>query len=129
MNKTEALVAIPAQTSAVAKKEPHPRQCTATSKRTHEQCGKYAMKGQQVCRFHGGATQRSRAKAAEMVERAELRLRGLSDKAVDRLEGLIDGADSESVVLAAAKDILDRAGLKAPDRVEVDASITVTRPW
>lgn len=64
-----------------------------------------------------------------MVERAELRLRGLSDKAVDRLEGLIDGADSESVVLSAAKDILDRAGLKAPDRVEVDASITVTRPW
>ena len=87
------------------------------------------MKGQQVCRFHGGATKRSRAKAAEMVERAELRLRGLSDKAVDRLEGLIDGADSESVVLSAAKDILDRAGLKAPDRVEVDASITVTRPW
>ena len=87
------------------------------------------MKGQRVCRFHGGATQRSREKAAEMVERAELRLRGLSDKAVDRLEGLIDSADSESVVLSAAKDILDRAGLKAPDRVEVDASITVTRPW
>ena len=38
-------------------------------------------------------------------------------------------ADSEAVVLGAARDVLDRGGLKAADRVEVAASITVRRPW
>ena len=33
------------------------------------------------------------------------------------------------LVLGAAKDVLDRGGLKAADRVEVAASITVTRPF
>ena len=32
-------------------------------------------------------------------------------------------------MLGAAKDVLDRGGLKATDRVEVETSITVTRPW
>jgi hypothetical protein len=109
--------------------EPHQRQCTAKSKRSQKRCGKYAMKGQSVCRMHGGAAPLAMKKAQEAVERADMRLRGLSDKAVDKLEILIDNADSETVMLSAAKDILDRAGLKAKDRVEVDASITVTRPW
>ena len=37
--------------------------------------------------------------------------------------------DAFGLVLGAAKDVLDRGGLKAADRVEVAASITVTRPW
>lgn len=28
--------------------------CTATSKRTHQQCRAPAMRGKKVCRFHGG---------------------------------------------------------------------------
>ena len=57
-----------------------------------------------------------------------MRLRGLTTVAVDALERLLM-ADSEAVVLGAARDVLDRGGLKAADRVEVAASITVTRPW
>jgi len=38
-------------------------------------------------------------------------------------------ADSEAVVLGAAKDVLDHGGLKAADRVEVSTEITVKRPW
>ena len=59
---------------------------------------------------------------------ADMRLRGLTTVAVDALERLLM-ADSEAVVLGAAKDVLDRARLKATERVEVAAEITVTRPW
>ena len=38
-----------------------PRQCTATSKRSGEQCRKPAMQGRTVCRAHGGATPRGTA--------------------------------------------------------------------
>ena len=48
--------------------------------------------------------------------------------AVDAIERLLQ-AESEAVILAAAKDILDRGGLKAAHRIEVDTEITVVRPW
>jgi hypothetical protein len=107
----------------------HPRRCTAKSKRSGELCGKYAMKGQRTCEFHGGKTPVALEKAQAAIELADLRLRGLTPKAVAVLEGLIDTGNSEAVILGAVKDILDRGGLKAKDRVEVEASITVTRPW
>jgi hypothetical protein len=86
------------------------------------------MKGQRTCMMHGGKTPASLDKAKVMMELAELRVRGLSDKAVNALERLLR-ADSESVVLGAAKDLLDRGGLKAKDQIELDTTITVTRPW
>jgi hypothetical protein len=129
MSKTEAVVTREPEWTAEVAKNPHPRRCHAKSMRTGKPCGKYAMKGQRVCRTHGGGTKAAMARAQERVELADLKLRGLTSKAVEVLENLIDGADSESVVLSAAKDILDRGGLKAKDRVEVEASITVTRPW
>ena len=107
---------------------PHLRQCTATSKRSGKQCGKYAMKGQRTCMFHGGKTPEALDKAKVMMELAELRVRGLSDEAVNTLERLLR-AESESVSLGAAKDLLDRGGLKAKDQIELDTTITVTRPW
>ena len=57
-----------------------------------------------------------------------MRLRGLEVDAVEALERLLN-ADSEAAILGAAKDILDRGGLKATERVEVDTAITVVRPW
>ena len=57
-----------------------------------------------------------------------MRLRGLTIPAVDALERLLR-ADSEAVVLGAAKDVLDRGSFKAADRVEVETAITVKRPW
>lgn len=61
--------------------------------------------------MHGGAAPQVKAKAEE-------RLRALVDPAIDRLEKLIKD-DSSGVALAAVKDILDRAGYGAKQRVEV----------
>ena len=106
----------------------HPRQCTAKSKRSGTRCGKYAMKAQRVCSFHGGRAPRALANAQKAVERADLRLRGLTPDAVEVLEKLLH-ANSEAVVLGSVKDIVDRGGLKAAHRIEVDSEITVLRPW
>lgn len=43
----------------------------------------------------------------------------LAPEALARLEDLAENADSEKVKLAANMEILDRAGLKAPDKVEL----------
>ena len=86
------------------------------------------MKGQRTCMIHGGKTPRALEKAKSMIEMAELRVRGLSDEAVDTIARLLR-ANSEAVALGAAKDLLDRGGLKAKDQIELDTTITVTRPW
>ena len=86
------------------------------------------MKTQTVCAMHGGKAPRALAKAQAAMELADMRLRGLTMPAVDALERLLT-ADSDAVVLGAAKDVLDRGGLQATDRVEVAAAITVKRPW
>ena len=107
---------------------PHSRRCTATSKRSGKRCGKYAMKAQTTCAFHGGKAPRALANAQRAVEAADLRVRGLAPEAVEVVKELLH-ATSESVVLGAVKDILDRGGLKAPNRVAVATEITVKRPW
>ena len=43
----------------------------------------------------------------------------LAPSALHRLEDLAENADSEMVKLQANKEILDRAGLRAPDKVEL----------
>ena len=43
----------------------------------------------------------------------------LAPAALERLEDLAENADSEMVKLKANQEILDRAGLKAPDKVEL----------
>ena len=77
------------------------------------------MKGQSVCRSHGGGAPQARAKAQAAIERADIKIRGLAIPAVDAIERLLQ-AESEAVILAAAKDILDRGGLKTAHRIEVD---------
>ena len=89
---------------------------------------------------HAGA----RAKAAAMVELAELRLRNLAPRAVSELESLVTSrmpqllstlrlfgrnATSEAVRLAAARDLVDRSVGRATERIQVAAAITVRRPW
>ena len=105
-----------------------PRLCTAKSSRHQRPCRRWAMKGQRTCMMHGGKTPAAMAKAQDAMDRADLELRRLTPTAVKILVKLLN-AESEAVVLGAVRDVLDRGGLKAPDRVEVAASITVTRPW
>ena len=82
-----------------------------------------------LCRNHGGASPQAQAKAAEMVELAELRLRGLAPRAVAELEALVTSADSEQVRLQAADSLVDRSVGRATERIHVAAAITVKRPW
>ena len=86
------------------------------------------MKGQNVCRNHGGASPQAQAKAAEMVELAELRLRNLAPRAVEVLERLL-AAESESVALGAANSLVDRSVGRTTERIQDAAAITVKRPW
>ena len=108
--------------------ERHPRKCGATSKQSQQPCERWAMKGQGVCAMHGGKAPAALAKAQAAIERADMKIRGLAIPAVDAIERLLQ-AESEAVILAAAKDILDRGGLMAAHRIEVDTEITVVRPW
>ncbi len=78
--------------------------------------------------MHGAKSPLALARAQRAVEAADLKIRGLTPDAVEVLEKLLH-ANSEAVVLGAVKDILDRGGLKAADRIEVDTKITVLRPW
>ena len=81
------------------------------------------------CRAHGGASAQAKAKAAEMVELAELRLRNLAPRAVSELESLVTHASSEAVRLGAANSLVDRAVGRATEKIQVAAAITVRRPW
>ena len=105
-----------------------PRLCSATN-REGQPCRKYSMRGQAVCRSHGGASPQAKAKAARMVELAEMRLRGLAPVAVAELEALVTSASSEAVRLAAARDLVDRSVGRATERIQVAAAITVKKPW
>ena len=106
----------------------HPRKCTAHSKRSGDLCRRWAMRAQGVCAITEARHHLPWPKAQAAIERADLRLRGLAIPAVDALERLLK-ADSEAAILGAAKDALDRAGLKVKDQIELDTTITVTRPW
>lgn len=70
-------------------------------------------KGFGNCNNHGGATTTGRKHAKTLRQEAWDRILGLTDPALSRLAQLIDGAESDTVRLAAARDVLDRAGLGA----------------
>ena len=81
------------------------------------------MRGQSVCRSHGGGSPQARARAEAAVELAELRIRGLAPRAVDTLEELVTSADSEQVRLQAANSLVDRSVWKPKERVDVAAGV------
>lgn len=86
------------------------RRCTAHSSRTGEQCKNVAIKGSNVCRFHGGA-------AKQIKRAARVRIENAADRMAKQLLGIALSADSEAVMLAAVKDALDRAGLKPTSEI------------
>ena len=77
-----------------------PRRCSAHN-RAGAPCGKFTMRGMTVCRNNGGGFPQAKAKAEELIEIAEMRLRGLAPRAVAKLEGLVTSANSEQVRLQA----------------------------
>lgn len=92
-----------------ASPEVQANRCVA-HKKTGERCKNAAILGATVCRFHGGA-------AKHVKRAARARLENAADLMAKQLLGIALTADSEAVKLAAIKDSLDRAGLKAPSEV------------
>jgi hypothetical protein len=92
----------------------HPRKCTAR-RQDGKPCGRYAARGGNVCRVHGGG-------APQVIAKARERLALAADRMARELLGIATGAESEAVKLAAVKDALDRAGLSPKHAVAVSAA-------
>lgn len=87
--------------------------------RAGEPCGLWAIKGTTACKRHGGHTPVVRAKADRVVgEQVLEQLKQMVPKALARIEQIIDDPTDDKVALAAARDILDRAGHSAVHKVE-----------
>lgn len=95
-----------------------PKKCSAHSSQTGEPCKQYAIPGTTVCHWHGGNAPATR-------DAARRRLAALVPDALTGLEGMAglrtldEMAKKEEVRLRALMDILDRAGLKPTDKVQV----------
>jgi hypothetical protein len=78
-----------------------------------EPCRAHAIHGGRVCNVHGG-------RAPQVKLAAELRIRALVDPSLDRIQRAIADDANPQLALAAARDILDRAGYKATEKVTTD---------
>lgn len=96
----------------------HPRRCQADAVHTGEPCRKYAIRGGNVCRTHGGS-------APQVVAKANERLALASDRMAENLLNIATEAKSEHVQYLATTAALDRAGVVQPTQVQVD----VNAPW
>lgn len=75
------------------------------------------MLGSNVCRMHGGA-------APQVRRAAQIRILQASDKAAARLvEMMQDKTIPPAIQLAAARDLLDRAGLVGKQEIELDVRL------
>src|ERR1700683_3705973 len=91
-------------------------QCTATSKVKRKQCGREAIPGGNVCRYHGGA-------APQVQKAAHLRLAALVDPAIGVLAAnMKDRKKNPAVAPRAAEDVLDRAVGKTPETIRLVGS-------
>lgn len=106
-----------------------PVRCTGTVRngpREGERCGKWSLEGHDKCLVHGGNLPNVREAAAKKVEAAKLRLLGESDAAIDTLMELIEPGTAAQVRLGAAKEILDRAGIKGGADLTVEVQQIVS---
>lgn len=77
-----------------------------------------------VCRIH----LRTGRTAGESVERARRKLVQAAPYAVDVLEELMETAESEPVRLKASTEILDRAGVRGGQDLNIEMEVTDARP-
>lgn len=91
---------------------PNPRSACAARTRAGTRCHLAVPAGSRYCERHGDPAERARQKVAA-------RLRALAPRALEALQALMDQAEQDAVRLQAARDVLDRAGYKAPSRHEV----------
>lgn len=100
----------------MALKPDDPRRCKATSKQSGQQCGRAAVPGLAVCVMHGGKTQASQEKARRIIAEAS------EIAALAMVKMVNDKTAPHAVRVSAAKDIMDRGGLKPKEEVSVELS-------
>jgi hypothetical protein len=90
-----------------------------TAHRTNgEPCRAPSIRGGHVCVVHGG-------RAPQVRQSAEERIRALVDPSLKRIQRTIADDDNPALALAAARDILDRAGYKATEKVQQDGRVVI----
>lgn len=67
------------------------------------------------CKLHSGSTPNGEKHALELRRRWEARLAEEIDPSLDRVVAIRDHSESDNVKLAAAKDLLDRAGVRVQE--------------
>lgn len=82
------------------------------------------VKDDGLCRIHLGAIR----KPGEDVERARRKIIQAAPYAVDVLEDLMENAESEPVRLKASTEILDRAGIRGGQDLNVEVEVSMSRP-
>lgn len=101
--------------------------CSATTKsgpRAGKRCGREATLGTTVCESHGANLPIVKKAAEERFMQIKLRLVGMTDDAVDGMYDLMHNAQSEAVRLKTYTEVLDRAGLRGGQ----DLNVTVDTP-
>lgn len=89
-------------------------QCTAHLRDgSGTQCKKNALKGTNVCGSHGGSAPQVKAKAQQRL------LAAADDAAAVLVQIIMDKKSPANVRVQAIKDLLDRAGLKPVEQVEI----------
>lgn len=101
-------------------------QCTATARSTGKRCGRFSVRGTNVCIKHGASFPSVRAKADAVTEAARMRLLEMSDQAIDVIEDLSLNATAEQVRLKASTEILDRAGIRGGVEIDFGGEVTHT---
>jgi len=83
-----------------------------------EPCHAHAIHGGRVCNVHGG-------RAPQVKLAAEERIRALVQPSLDRIQRTIGDDANPQLALAAARDILDRAGYKATEKVQSEGRTVI----
>jgi hypothetical protein len=76
------------------------------------------MAGGNVCRVHGGAAPQVKRRAAE-------RLAALVDPAIGVISAALRDKKQPKIAFDAARDVLDRAGFKKPDAVQIQGELSI----
>jgi hypothetical protein len=95
----------------------HSQTLCSARRKNGSPCRNAPMAGTNVCRMHGGA-------APQVRRRAQQRILEASDKAAFRLvEMMQDKSIPPAIQLAAARDLLDRAGIVGKQEFEVEVKL------
>lgn len=102
--------------------------CTGTVRngdRKGERCGRWSIRGHDKCMVHGGQLPAVQKLAQSRIESAKLRIIDDADLAIDTLFELLKAGTADQVRLGAARDILDRAGVKGNTEIDVKVEHSV----